>query len=77
MINITKLGKTLKSKKIYDNFRLNLHWKAKIIINFLDLNVFSIFVIFIFQLDTNFSSLRPKSAYFFGFICQKKCQFRP
>ncbi len=39
----------------------------KIIINFSDL-VFPILVIFIFKLDTNFTSLRLKSAYFFDFI---------
>ncbi len=43
-----------------------MDWKAKIIINFLDLSVFSIFLIFIFKVDVNFPSLCPKSAIFFS-----------
>ncbi len=68
-MNITKMGKTL-NRKIYDNFRFSVHILVKIIVNFSDLIVFPIFVIFIFKPDTNFHSLHPKSRYF-QFYCQK------
>ncbi len=61
MMNIIKIGKTVKSEKL----------------NFSDMSIFSIFVIFIFKLGTNFPDAWPKLAYFFnsinffGFIHQK------
>ncbi len=50
-------------RKIFDNFRFSVPILAKII-NFSDLSVFPIFVIFIFKLNANFFGLRPKSTYF-------------
>ncbi len=50
--------------KIDDNFHKNLDWRAKIIINFSDLCIFPIFIIFIFKLDANFPSLQLKFLYF-------------
>ncbi len=66
MMNITKMGKPIKSTKfriIFDKILI----KAKIFINFSDLRVFPIFVIFIFKLNANFPGLQPKSEYFFNF----------
>ncbi len=56
----------LKSEKFMIIFAKICTEKGKFIINFSDLSVFPIFVIFIFKLDANFP--RPKSAYFFDFI---------
>ncbi len=49
-MNITKMGKTVKSET-YDNFFFFIQILAKIIINFSDLSVSPIFVIVIFNLD--------------------------
>ncbi len=48
-------------RKIYDNFCFLVQFLMKIIINFSDLRILTIFVIFIFRLDTNFPSLQLKS----------------
>ncbi len=60
MMNITKMGKMLKSGKFMLIF-IKIWSDHK----FFGFERFPIFVIFIFKLDANFLGLRPNSAYFF------------
>ncbi len=63
-------------RNIYDNFRFSVQILVKIILNFLDLSVFPIFIIFVFKLDANFPSLWPKSMYFlYAFTSLFKVEF--
>ncbi len=64
MANLPKNGETAKIWKIYNKFHYNLDWRARFIINILGVSVFPIFIIFIFNLRANFSSLQSKFEYF-------------
>ncbi len=66
MMNITKMGKTLKSEKFMKIFT-QIWAKAKTILNFSDLSIFPIFIIFIFKLDTNFPWPMVETCVFFRF----------
>ncbi len=48
-MNIMKMGESARIWNIYDNFHFSVQILAKIIINFSDLSIFPICVVFIFQ----------------------------
>ncbi len=67
MMNIMKMGKMLKSKKIMINFAKS-GLKSENYHKFFEFEHLPTFIIFIFKFDATFPSLLPKPGYFFDFI---------